>query len=295
MQICLRVFAFGLLLLSAVLSVADTGDRVTILYDAFGERPSMKKDWGFAALIEYHGKRVLFDTGNNARTFADNVDAAGVDVRKLDFVVISHRHLDHTAGLSHLLAVNPGVTIYAPKEAFGVFGSSLPSGFYRKDVSLPEPMRYYGGHPPDTMQFGTVWVGAHFELVEKTFEVAPGITILALVSETPGTKELRELSLVLRTPEGSVLVVGCSHPGIDRIVDAAAVIDGHVHFIFGGFHLPTASDEQISRVAGALHDTFKVDRLAPGHCTGEPAFAALRRMWGDQYIYAGVGSVIEIP
>jgi 7,8-dihydropterin-6-yl-methyl-4-(beta-D-ribofuranosyl)aminobenzene 5'-phosphate synthase len=68
-----------------------------------------------------------------------------------------------------------------------------------------------------------------------------------------------------------------------------------VHVIFGGFHLPTAPDEQISRIAGALHETFKVDRLAPGHCTGEPAFAALRRMWGNQYIYAGVGSVIEIP
>jgi 7,8-dihydropterin-6-yl-methyl-4-(beta-D-ribofuranosyl)aminobenzene 5'-phosphate synthase len=68
-----------------------------------------------------------------------------------------------------------------------------------------------------------------------------------------------------------------------------------VHVIFGGFHLPTASDEQISRVAGALHETFKVDRLAPGHCTGEPAFAALRRKWGDQYLYAGLGSVIEIP
>ncbi|HEV8645174.1 MAG TPA: MBL fold metallo-hydrolase [Burkholderiales bacterium] len=295
MQICLRVFAFGFLLLSAVSSVADMGDRVTILYDAFGERPSMKKDWGFAALIEYRGKRILFDTGNDARTFADNVDAAGVDLRKLDFVVISHRHLDHTAGLSHLLAVNPGVTIYAPKEAFGAFGSSLPSGFYRKDESLPEPMRYYGGHPPDTMRFGTVWVGAHFELVEKTFEVVPGITIIALVSEAPGTKELRELSLVLHTPEGSVLMVGCSHPGIDRIVEAAVAIDGHVHVIFGGFHLPTASDEQISRVAGALRETFRVDRLAPGHCTGEPAFAALRRMWGDRYLYAGVGSVIEIP
>ncbi|HKQ23417.1 MAG TPA: MBL fold metallo-hydrolase [Burkholderiales bacterium] len=292
---CLRLFAFGFLLLSAVSSPADTGGQATILYDAFGDRPSMKRDWGFAVLIEYHGKRILFDTGNNARTFADNVDAAGVDLRKLDFVVISHRHLDHTAGLSHLLAVNPGVTIYAPKEAFGAFGSSLPSGFYRKDESLPEPMRYYGGRPPDTMQFGTAWVGANFELVEKTFEIAPGITILALVSEAPGTRELRELSLVLRTPQGAVLVVGCSHPGIDRIVEAATAIDGHLHVILGGFHLPTASDEQISRIAGVLHETFKVDRLAPGHCTGEPAFAVLRRMWGDQYIYAGLGSVIKIP
>jgi 7,8-dihydropterin-6-yl-methyl-4-(beta-D-ribofuranosyl)aminobenzene 5'-phosphate synthase len=295
MHSLLRVLVFLALCLSAIVSNGDPGDRVTILYDAFGTAPGLKKDWGFAALVEYHGRRILFDTGNDAGIFAANVKAAGVELEKLDFAVISHRHLDHTAGLSHLLAVNPGITLYVPRENFGPFGSSLPSSFYRKDDALPESMRYYGGHPPEIMDFGTAWPGAHFVLVDKTFEVAPGITILSLVSDIPGTLELRELSLVVRTRTGSVLVVGCSHPGIERIVEEASRREGHIRLIFGGFHLPAASDEQISKVARSLHDVFKVDRLAPGHCTGEPAFAALQKLWGSDYLYAGLGSVIEFP
>jgi 7,8-dihydropterin-6-yl-methyl-4-(beta-D-ribofuranosyl)aminobenzene 5'-phosphate synthase len=64
-------------------------------------------DWGFAALIEYAGKRILFDTGNNAKTFEHNVNELGVDLKRLDAVVISHRHGDHTSGLNHLLQVTP--------------------------------------------------------------------------------------------------------------------------------------------------------------------------------------------
>ena len=75
--------------------------EITVLYDAFGKPSAMKKDWGFSALIEYRGKRILFDTGNNADIFAHNVKAKGIDLTTLDFVVISHRHGDHTSGLNH--------------------------------------------------------------------------------------------------------------------------------------------------------------------------------------------------
>ena len=90
--------------------------------------------------------------------------------------------------------MNPKVKIYAPKENFGVFGSDLPSTFYRKDDSLPAEMRYYSGTPPETMKFGTAFPGANIQLIDKTTQVAPGITLIALVSDAPGTKELKELS-----------------------------------------------------------------------------------------------------
>jgi hypothetical protein len=66
--------------------------EITVLYDAFGTASTMKKDWGFSALIEYGGKRILFDTGNNAEIFAHNVAAKGIDLRQLDFAIMSHRH-----------------------------------------------------------------------------------------------------------------------------------------------------------------------------------------------------------
>jgi 7,8-dihydropterin-6-yl-methyl-4-(beta-D-ribofuranosyl)aminobenzene 5'-phosphate synthase len=298
MKLNLTLFIAGSLACAATLTAVTATavaveSKITILYDAFGNDAAMKKDWGFSALVEVAGKRILFDTGNDRDIFAANVKAKGIDLTNLDFVVLSHRHSDHMAGLSHVLSVNPKVKIYAPREGFGIYGSSLPSSFYRKDESLPPQMRYYDGKPPEVMTFGTAWQGANFELIEKTTEVAPGITLIALVSEAPGTRELRELSLAVNTPDGVVLLVGCSHPGIDKIVEAAAAINSKIHLIAGGFHLVVAPDDVIAKAVAALKDTFKVENVAPGHCTGEPTFAALKQAFGNRYIYAGVG--VSLP
>lgn len=268
--------------------------RLTVLFDAFGRNASLKKDWGYAALVEVGGRRILFDTGNDPAVFEHNVKTLGVDLSELDFVVMSHRHGDHTTGLSYLLSVNPKVRIYAPKEGFGVFGSSAPSAFYRKEPALPADMRYFDGAPPEVMKFGRAWPDANIELVEETREIAPGVHVIALVSDKPGTLEMRELSLAIETPEGIVLVVGCSHPGIERIVAAAAEIDRRIHLIAGGLHLLTTPDGEMMRQLTALRETYGVAWIAPGHCTGEPAFAALKRLFGDRNVYAGLGTTIGL-
>ena len=194
-----------------------------------------------------------------------------------------------------MLKVNPAVKIYAPKEWFaGVYGGDVPSTFYRKDASLSPEQRYYDGVPPEIMRFGSAWPGANFQLVDKETEIAPDIHLIAVVSDKPGTLELRELSLAINTPEGMAIVVGCSHPGIDKIVAAAAAINPHIHLIAGGFHLIVASDADIEKIVTALHDTFKVEYVAPGHCTGEPAFTALKKAFGDRYLYAGLGTKLEL-
>jgi 7,8-dihydropterin-6-yl-methyl-4-(beta-D-ribofuranosyl)aminobenzene 5'-phosphate synthase len=275
-------------------SIDPAKAQITVLYDAFGQTSAMKQDWGYAALVEYGGKRILFDTGNNPDILAQNVKAKNIDLSKLDFVVMSHRHGDHMGGLAYVLKVNPKVTIYAPKEGFGVYGADLPSGFYRKDPSLPLDQRYYNGAPPEIMRFGSAWPGANFQLVDKNTEIAPNIHLITLVSDKPGTLELRELSLAFSTPEGMVIVVGCSHPGIDRIVESASAINPRIRFIVGGFHLVVASDPDIEKIVTALHDRFKVAYVAPGHCTGEPAFAALKKAFGEHYLYAGLGTTLTL-
>ena len=185
---------------TAPAQAATAKPQITVLYDAFGKEAGMKSDWGYSALVEVNGKRILFDTGNDPDIFAQNVKAKGVDLTRLDFVVMSHRHGDHMGGLTYLLSVNPKVKIYAPKEGFGVYGFDLPSKFYRKAESLPAEMRYYDGAPPETMKFGSAFPGANFQLIDKTTEIAPGITLIALVSDAPGTKELKELSGVDAAP-----------------------------------------------------------------------------------------------
>ena len=298
-----RVLAAAAVLLAACASTtppvsAPAGDgrtsQITVLYDAFGKPSAMQKDWGYAALIEYGGKRILFDTGNNGDILAQNAKAKGIDLSKLDFVVMSHRHGDHMGGLAYLLSVNPKVKIFAPKEEFGVYGGDLPSAFYRKDTSLAPEQRYYDGVPPEVMRFGAAWPAANFQLVDKNVEIAPGIHLIALVSDKPGTLELRELSLALNTPDGMVVVVACSHPGIDKIVDAAAKINPRIHLVAGGFHLVASKDDEIEKIVSGLLDTYKVAYVAPGHCTGEPTFAALRKAFGVRYLYAGLGTTLAL-
>jgi len=277
-----------------VASAIPSKAQITILYDAFGKDPAMEKDWGYAALVEYGGKRILFDTGNKPEVLAQNAKAKSIDLGSLDFVVMSHRHGDHMGGLAYLLKVNPKVKIYAPKEGFGVYGADLPSSFYRKDSSLPSEQRYYGGAPPDVMRFGSAWPGANFQLVDRTVEVVPDVYLISSVSDKPGTLELHELSLAIKAPAGMVLVVGCSHPGIDKIVEAASTIDPRIHLIVGGFHLVVASDADIQKIVTALHETSNVQYVAPGHCTGEPAFTALKKAFGDRYLFAGLGTTFAL-
>ena len=268
--------------------------QITVLYDAFGRDPALQKDWGYAALVEVGGKRILFDTGNNAEVLAKNAAAKRVDLARLDFVVMSHRHGDHMGGMSYLLSVNPKVTIYAPKEGFGVYGADLPSAFYRKDDSLPAEQRYYDGRPPEVMRFGSAWPQANIVLVDKATVITSGIRLISLVSDKPGTLELRELSLAIETPDGVVIVVGCSHTGIDNIVKAATAIQPKVQLIVGGFHLVVAKDPDIEAIIATLRDTYQVAQVAPGHCTGEPTFAALRKAFGERCLYAGLGSTIPL-
>jgi hypothetical protein len=198
---CLSLLCCLLLSLGSFSSAPAAG-RATILYDAFGNSKNLEKDWGFSVLIEYSGKKILFDTGNSSKIFAANVKAMDVDLKDLDFVLISHRHGDHTSGLSHLLKVNPKVKIYVPAELFGVFGSALPKGFYKTVDPLPASMRYFDGEEPHAFSSGSPWPEGNFVPVENTLEVAPGIFLIPTVSNVKGSLELRELTLAIDTPLG---------------------------------------------------------------------------------------------
>src|SRR6516164_186782 len=291
-----RLAAIGVL--TAAIGVSAAGaqsstSQITVLYDAFVKTSTLTKDWGFAALIEYGGKRILFDTGNNAEIFAHNVEAKGIDLKQLDFAVVSHRHGDHTSGLNHLLKINPGVKIYAPQENFGVFGAALPSTFYRRNESLPSDMRYFDGRPPETLRFGSPWPEGNFTWITKTTEVAPGFHLILLSGTWGVDLEVKEISLAIDTPDGIVLIVGCSHSTVEKIVEAAkSTLNKPIHLVLGGTHLLPAKDDQISSIALSLRDNWNVRYVAPVHCTGEPAFAILKETFGDRYVYAGLGTTV---
>jgi 7,8-dihydropterin-6-yl-methyl-4-(beta-D-ribofuranosyl)aminobenzene 5'-phosphate synthase len=265
--------------------------RVTVLYDAFGARDAaLEMDWGFAALVEYGGRRILFDTGNNAAMFERNVKRLGVDLTQLDAVVISHRHGDHTSGLTYLLQVNPAVKIFVPVEG-AYFKAPIPAAYFSREAGLPVEMRYFGGRTPPEILSGTPWQSGNFVAVSTTTEIFPGLFIVS----TQAANQMNELALAIRTPQGMAVVVGCSHPGVEKALESAAKIDPRLYTVTGGFHLVQTERAAIERVVALLQDTLKVQRVAPGHCTGELAFAIFMERFKDRFDRAGLGAVLALP
>ncbi|MGZ5477925.1 MAG: MBL fold metallo-hydrolase [Thermoanaerobaculia bacterium] len=272
--------------------------RVTILYDAIGKSAGLKLGWGYSALVEYGGRRILFDTGGRLNDFAANVTSLGADLSRLDFVVLSHRHGDHTSGLHHVLKVNPGVKIYTPAEQQNFHTPSAPGlvNLIRRRVeSAPENMHYFDGKVPEQIGSDSPWPDANFAQIRTATEVLPGFWLFSTTSDVTGTKEMNEISMAVRTPLGLAVVIGCSHPGVEKILEGAVKIEPRVYSIFGGFHLVETPDSEVSNLVIRFRDKWKFERVAAGHCSGEFAFSEFNRVYETKYDRAVVGAVIALP
>lgn len=267
--------------------------RITVIYDAFGEHSDLRQDWGFAALVEHKGYRILFDTGNDSELLRHNIEALNIDLSRLDVVVISHRHGDHTDGLRYLLNINPGVQILVAADEY--FGGLTPQAFFRNSVdSLPGRMRYFNGAVPEAIPHGTPWKHANLTRVVSEHEIAPGIKVVSNVSRGESFRETPELSLVIETTEGQIVLVGCSHPGIEQILESVQAKARPVRLVMGGLHWVTLTRADVERLSTRLRDEWQIGAVAPGHCTGEFGFAELSRIFGPKYMYAGVGTTLRL-
>jgi 7,8-dihydropterin-6-yl-methyl-4-(beta-D-ribofuranosyl)aminobenzene 5'-phosphate synthase len=136
------------------LTPAAQHDGVIVnLYDAFGKAPrGTELAWGYSALVRFHGKTILFDSGGDADRFGRNTKALGVDLKTVDYAVLSHSHGDHSSGFDYAIKVNPTLKIYMPDDSWlgGGTGLSLPA--VPKEVldSLPPESRYYNGEARTT-------------------------------------------------------------------------------------------------------------------------------------------------
>lgn len=314
----------SLLVLTAVAQQPLDPGTITNLYDAFGKPGAMTKDFGFSCIIEYQGKVILFDAGSNADIFKHNCQAAGVDLKRVDIAIVSHAHFDHLNGIDHLLNVNPQVKLYFPRDGF--WGAPVPYDATGQEAavadSLPKEQRYFDGGPTKFViaQSGRFW-GANIEFVNEDKEILPGVRLIATASpymgywtKYPGKSfapgvfkdehahtatdakltELAELSLSLTTDSGEVLVVGCSHSGVENIVaDAKAFTGASIHLLYGGFHLLPFDRAATNALATQLKVDLGVEQVAPAHCTGHLAFKLLSRAYGDKYRFAGLGEVLR--
>ena len=287
--------------LSAIYRVASakeqepSGGKVTIIYDAFGKPSDLERGWGYSALVEYGGKKILFDTGGQYAAFKSNVDRLNIDLSKIDFVVLSHRHGDHTSGLNYVLEKNPNVIIYAPIET-GSFGTpfSAPQALQRKVELLPNDLQYFDGKLGKA-SVDSPWKNANIKLITDTTEVTPGIFLIRTVSDVKGTLELAEVSMAIKTPKGLAVIVGCSHPGIEKILGKISEISPNIYTIAGGLHLVDKPDDAVRQTVTNFKDKWKLQRVAAGHCTGHFAQVEIAKVFADQQDHSGIGEVILLP
>ena len=234
--------------------------RLTILYDNYVSQERTRADWGFSCLIEGAEKTILFDTGTNPEILMHNVEALKVDLKKVDLIVISHPHGDHTGGLPAVLERNPNVTVFFPV--------SFPAEFGRRLESL----------------------GAKAQTVDRPVEICRNVY---LTGEMGGA--IKEQSLVIDAPAGLIIVTGCSHQGIVNILRRAKeMLDKPIHLVFGGFHLMDKSEGQMREIIAAFRE-MKVEKCGATHCTGDVQIGLFKTAFGDDYVPMGTGRVIEIP
>jgi len=250
----MRILLAGPIVWAAVCA-ATPPVEVRIVYDNTAARASLHADWGFAAVVDVSGNRILFDAGAEGAILLRNLSAMEVDPASITHAVISHRHPDHRNGLFTLALKNRSMKTY--------FLDSFPAELYELAAAVAlDPVR-----------------------VREPVEIAPRVYSTGIV---PGEPD--EQALIVETAGGPVILAGCGHPGIVSMVEAALRQRGagRVRLLAGGFHLLRQSDDLIRQTIERLRE-LGVEQVAPAHCTGERALELFRRAFGPRFLPAGAG------
>jgi 7,8-dihydropterin-6-yl-methyl-4-(beta-D-ribofuranosyl)aminobenzene 5'-phosphate synthase len=256
-------------------------------------------EWGFSALIEAEGHRILLDTGARPDTVLQNARDLKIDLSDVKEVILTHNHSDHVGGLmtlrKEMMKRNPSALSVA-YVARGIFYSRPTSqGEENQMIALRKEYEATGGKFIEEEEAAEIFPGAWLtgpvprKYPERNWSVSGKVqTPAGLVEDTIPEDQ----SLLLNTPEGLVVVTGCGHAGIINILTfARSKFPGEpVEAVVGGLHLFPATDEQLNWTADNLKD-FKVANLMGAHCTGIEAVYRIRERLGLPRAAVVVGSV----
>lgn len=254
---------------------------------------------GLAILVETPTEQLLFDTGQGL-TLGNNAERLGKELAQVSKVVLSHGHYDHTGGLEPLLALGHEFTITAHPEAFGVKFGKLPG---KPEVNISNPVGRAGladrrvdlrlvttpvQIARGVMTTGEVPLRTAFEQVDSG--------LLAQVGAQKAPDEVPDdLSLVIETAHGLVVLLGCAHRGMINHLLQAREVTGREDFfvVIGGAHLFRASEERLQATIEQLR-RMRVQKPVLGHCTGFAASAHMQAAFGERFSVNTVGSVLEL-
>ncbi len=274
--------------------------RITTLSDNIAGE-GFHAEWGLSLLIEADGKRILFDTGASD-IVAKNAKLLNIDLKRLDAIVLSHGHADHTGGLLDVLRDAGPTTIIAHPDIFKPRYVHRPGEENCRSIGLP-----YSRSELEKC-------GASFILDRESFGIASGIFTSGTIPLMTTYEDVDEnllvkndgffeqdkifddTSLMIDTCEGLVVVLGCAHRGVVNTLLHARRLTGiqQVAMVIGGMHLGRAAEERIESTINGLKE-IGVQRIIVSHCTGLPASERLKRAFGEHCLLNSAGSHFTLP
>ncbi len=232
---------------------------ITVVHDNYPCVESLRTAWGFSAYVAGAEQRILFDTGSDGALLLENMAKLQIDPADIDVVVLSHVHGDHAGGLAGLLDANPRVHVYLP----GSFPARVKDLVRGHGVSITE-------------------VGEPQRICENVY------------STGSLGRRIQEQALVIRTRRGLVILTGCAHPGVGRIVsEVHAQHPGDIALVMGGFHLEWTMSRKVRQIIAGFRECG-IRYVAPTHCSGEKAREHFRKDYGQRFIEVGVGKTVTL-
>lgn len=235
--------------------------KLTVLADNRGNPhdESLKSTWGLSILVETRKATILFDADTEPSILENNTRRLDAGLEDVDCVVLSHEHRDHVGGLEYFAKVNRHAPVYAPMHA--------SRDLYKRLGEL-----------------GFTSIG-----VEESMEISEGVSIVGELEGPP----YEEALAVNVEGLGLIVLVGCSHPGVDMIVEKAIRDLGvKPHAVIGGFHLWKSKRWEVERTVSRLL-SLGVETIYPMHCSGDTVRSVVRALRPSALGEAYTGSIIE--
>ena len=277
--------------------------RITILCENSVSSPlPVLGEHGFAAFIETDHGNYLFDTGQGL-SLSNNAKYLKKDLSMINSVFLSHGHYDHTGGLAHVVKVKGRVHVFAHPDIFAKKYAAVKTNGQENKKYVG--MQYERGELER--------LGTEFTLDTVCKEVAKDIYLTGEVPRLTDHEKgdarllvekegaifsdplLDDQSLVIKTDQGLLIVLGCAHAGL---INTLRHIGGHfsterIHTIVGGTHLGFLTDDQLDKTIADLKN-FDFKQLGASHCTGPKAAARLLQEIGDRFFFANAGTSLEV-